>query len=213
MLASLLSVGIIFMLLIFSEYLRRVKHMHAEISRKLVHVLVGSFIAFWPFYMSWQAIRVLAIALRVVIFLSRELHVFKAIHSVRRRAWGELLFPVSVLVASFLTQSKWVFAAAILHMSLADGFAALIGTNFGKKTAYKMFGQVKSLAGTLTFIVISFAITFWTIHAGNLLQTDIGLVVLWLPLTAALVENIGVFGIDNLFVPMLVLLVLNRLVV
>jgi dolichol kinase len=211
MFAALLSIGVIFCLLMVSEYLRRVRHMHAEISRKLVHVLVGSFIAFWPFFMSWDTIRILAVALLAVIFLSRELHVFKAIHSVRRRTWGELLFPVSVLLASWLAHSKWVFAAAILHMSLADGFAAIIGTNFGQSTRYRVFGQVKSLAGTVTFILLSFAITAWAIHAGIPLRPGLSSVVFWLPLVAALMENIGVFGIDNLFVPMLVLLVLNGL--
>lgn len=161
--------------------------------------------------MSWQIIRLLAVALLAVIFLSRELHIFKAIHSVRRRTWGELLFPVSVLLASWLAQSKWIFAAAILHMSLADGFAAIVGTNFGKRTTYKVFGQAKSLAGTLTFVVLSFGITLWAVHSEVPVQTGMTAFVLWLPLAAAVMENVGVFGIDNLFVPMLVLLVLNRI--
>lgn len=202
-----LTVVSVFILLFGNELWWRKKGHHGEIGRKFVHITVGSFVAFWPFFLGWNQIRALSLAFLIVVAVSKYLHIFRAIHSVQRPTWGEVYFAIAVGAASFITQNKWIYMAALLQMSLADGLAAIIGVRYGMKRHYLVFGQVKSLAGTSTFIVISIAVLlafmYWSAISLSLVA------ILGLALAAAVIENLGVFGLDNLFVPILIATVLR----
>lgn len=205
----LIAVVIVFALLVIGEFYWRKNIVHDEISRKFVHITVGSFVASWPFFMGWGQIQILSIAFVVTVALSKYLNLFQAIHSVQRPTVGELFFAAAVGLTTLITQDKYIFAAAILHMSLADGLAAIIGTRFGKKNRYKILGQTKSLIGTATFIVVSVLI----LGAYGLMAavTLSPLVILVIAYGSAAIENVGLYGSDNLLVPLLVAAVLASL--
>jgi dolichol kinase len=199
--AILLTVILVATLLISSELWYRQRNPHGEFSRKFVHVTVGSFAAFWPFFMSWNSIRFLSIAFLVGVAASKYLNFFKVIHSVQRPTWGELFFAAVAGALTLVTHDKWVFAAALLQMSLADGFAAIVGVRAGKTNQYKVFGHIKSYAGSLTFFVFSIAIlvslSFFSDYHLSLIR--IGTI----SALATIIENMGIRGSDNLLVPML----------
>jgi phytol kinase len=205
--ALIFTALIILCLLVGNEVWFRNHKTHSELSRKFIHITVGSFVAFWPYFMSWNEIRLLSLAFLLVVGFSRYFKLFKAIHSVARPTWGEVYFAVAVGAISFITQTKWVYAVALLQMSLADGLAAVIGVKYGKASNYKVAGQTKSFAGTATFILVSFVIlavfNFYGPTAINLL-TMAGL-----SIAAGIVENLGAFGLDNLLVPILIAIVLK----
>jgi phytol kinase len=194
------------LLVIMGEYLRRVHLFHAEVTRKFIHITTASFIAFWPFFMTWKQIELISLLMFAGILISRYLHLFRAIHGVKRRTWGELFFAMSIGIAAVLSQSDWVFAAAMLIMGVADGFAALVGTLLDKTHRYKVFGHVKSYEGTVTFFVMSIIILFACSAIGHFPLSARGL--LWLALLATLFENIAVAGTDNLFVPLIIVILL-----
>lgn len=205
--AILLSLLAIFIVLVVSEYLWNNKILKDEAGRKFVHITVGTFVASWPFYMSFQTIQIISLAFLVVVLLARYLKLFSAVHTIDRDSWGDVLFAVGIGLTATLTKSEWIFAAAILNLSLADGLAALIGKNFGKKSNYKIFGYNKSVLGTLTFWLASLAILIMANHFGAL---GIGLMTfIWLPMLSAIAENIGTYGLDNVLVPVLVVLALK----
>jgi hypothetical protein len=85
LIAIALSLGLILILLVANEILCRQKNLEPETGRKTIHILVGSFIAFWPLYMSWREIQFLSLALLAGIFISYRFGIFGAIHNVRRR--------------------------------------------------------------------------------------------------------------------------------
>jgi phytol kinase len=207
----LLSVLLIFVLLCMSESLWRAGLVRGERGRKLVHITVGTFIAFWPFYMSFQTIQLLSLAFLLTILISQKYHIFHAIHAVKRRTWGEVLFAVSIGMIASLTSSSWIFAAAVLHMSLADGLAAIIGITYGKTNRYEVFGQTKSVAGTGTFIVVSFLLVlgFLAVSPSGFQQLAVPFVVVWVPIAAAILENTSIMGTDNITVPLVVVTVLT----
>jgi dolichol kinase len=120
-----LAVGIVFGLLLLSEWGWRNHWLHGEVGRKFVHVTVGTFVAFWPYFLDWTEIRLLSLAFFVVVLASMHLGVFKAIGSVQRPTYGEIFFALSVGLLTIITTSKGIYAAAILQMALADGFAAI----------------------------------------------------------------------------------------
>lgn len=199
-----LAILAIFILLLASEYLWRRKRYHPELARKFVHISVGTFVAFWPFFLSWPQIELLSLAFLVVVVISKYLHIFQAVHSVQRPTWGEALFAIVVGVLAFTTSSKWIYAAALLQMSLADGLAAVVGTRYGRGNSYKVFGYTKSVAGTLTFFVVSFLILLgYQAISGS----DISLAAIFgLTLGATVLENVLVRGFDNLIIPLFIAL-------
>jgi phytol kinase len=198
----ILSLLAIFSILVFNELLWRKKAVHGEFSRKFVHVSVGCFVAFWPFYLSWTAIRILGLAFVVVVVLSKVLKIFQAINSVQRPTWGEICFALAVIIVSFITHNKWIYATAILQMSLADGLAAIVGVRYGGKYSYLVFNHTKSIIGTLTFFIVSCFVLLGYNHFG---MGDLGIrFILLTSFTTCLLENIAVLGLDNLFVPVFI---------
>ena len=92
-------------------------------------------------------------------------------------------------------------------MSLADGLAAIIGTRYGNKQKYAVFGYTKSIVGTVTFFVVSFSILMaYSYYAASSLSFAwiVGISVL-----ASIVENLAIRGLDNLLVPIAVALLLT----
>ncbi len=200
----LLTVAAVFIVLLLNEAWWRRKRQPGEISRKTVHIGVGSFVAFWPFFLSWPQIIGLSIAFFVVVCVSKYFKLFAAIHSVQRPTWGEVFFAIAVGAVAMITHSKGIYAVALLQMSLADGMAAIVGQKYGGRThtSYRVFGSNKSLVGTLTFFVISLALLVGYVQVtGD--SRGWGFIVA-LSAATSLIENIGVAGLDNLLVPLLV---------
>jgi len=204
MLLAAISIVGSFIVLGIVEYISRTRRkIHSEVMRKTVHMLAGGFVATWPFYLKWWEIGLISLMALFVVNISIQYNIFQSIHSVNRRSLGEILFAIAIGILAFLDGSPWIFAAAMLHLGLADGLAAVIGVKFGKKshTQYKVFGNQKSLVGTLTFFVVSVGITsaYFAITHTHDWQLFMAL-----PVVTTIVENVAVFGTDNLLVPLVV---------
>jgi len=206
----LATVALVFLLLMGSELWWRKRRPDSELSRKFVHLTVGSFVAFWPFFLSWNEIRILSAAFIVVVLLSKWLNIFQAIHSVQRPTWGEIYFALVVGLLTFVTHSKSIYAAALLQMSLADGMAAIVGVEYGIKRGkeYLVFGHPKTLIGTLTFLLISWAILFG--YSADISRLSLVYVASF-GAGAAIIENLAVAGLDNLLVPLVIAAALTAL--
>jgi phytol kinase len=205
--AIVLTILIVFVLLMANELWWRKHPIHSELSRKFVHITVGSYVAFWPLYLSWRQIQLLSVAFLAVVAVSKYLHIFQAIHSVQRPTWGEIFFAIAVGAIALITDNKSIYAASLLQMSLADGMAAVIGTRYGNKQKYLIFGYTKSVLGTLTFFVVSLLILFGFSHYSHIelgLEWTFGIAA-----AASIIENFAIRGLDNLLVPVVVALLLN----
>jgi len=201
---------VIFAIVVLAEFLWRTKLLESEYSRKLVHILVGTFAATWAFFLNDQEIYFLTAAMFLVVLGSRFIGIFASIHSVKRKTWGELFFPLGIAAAAALTNSPWIFLAAVLHVSLADALAALIGRKYVKKYGYKIFNQQKTLVGTLIFFISSLVILLTVMVLGSDLSVYF-MAVLIVPVFASLAENIGAYGSDDLLVPIVVTFLLANL--
>lgn len=211
MISMAIAALVIFLLLQTAEYLRKTGRMHGEISRKFVHITVGSFVAFWPFFIDDVWIELMCLAFFVVVFAARFFNWFPSIHAVKRKTWGDILFPLGIGLTLLVADSPWIFTAAMLHLSLADGFAAVVGEKHGKGNRYKVFGYQKSYVGSGIFWLISVLIL------GGLLVVapefrGVGVSMLfWLPPIATMLENVAAKGMDNIIVPVVLALLLNSL--
>jgi phytol kinase len=200
--ALILTILAVLAVLVASEIWWHHKRPHNEFSRKFIHITVGTFAAFWPYFLSWNEIMFLSLAFLIVVSASQFIGLFKAIHSVERPTWGEVCFAITVGVLAALTPEPLIFTAALLHISLSDGLAALVGIKFGRGNEYKVFGHKKSRAGSAAFFGSSLAIlggyAFLSVDAPHLL------ILLGLAAAATALENVAVRGIDNLAVPLLI---------
>lgn len=189
----------VLVMLIVAEVCANQRVLYGESIRKLVHIVVGTYVAFWPFMLDWNDIRILSLAFAIVVFVSTRVKVFQSVRSVRRLSYGEMFFALSVGFLTLITESKGIYAAAILQMAWADGAAALIGQAYGKKTRYSIFATQKSLVGTAAFLAVSLAILIGYAH-----YSVAGLAWEYIVLAAVgatILENLGVLGLDNLLAP------------
>lgn len=209
MIAVILSLTLIFLVLVVTEFYWRKNKLEPETARKIIHIGVGTFIAFWPLYMSWLTIQLLCVALFVGILISYELGVFGAIHKVKRRTSGELWYPVGIGLAATLTQQPWIFCVAVLHMSLADGIAAIVGMKWGR-LHYRIGLHTKSIIGSFAFLVTSFALCMFAfiVLRDELPGTSLGVFAVT-PFLVTAVESVSRKGIDNLLIPLAVLFALG----
>lgn len=202
---------LIFCLLLLTEFLRSKKHIPAELSRKLVHMGSGVLVAFLPYFTSYDYIQGLSIAFLVVVLISSKLSLFKSIHSVKRATKGEILYAVGIGVSAFLEPAPWIFAVAILHLAIADAVAAVVGTKWGKRTRYKILSHGKSFLGSMSFFYVSMGIFACLYLFSSQTFTDVFILLVVLPTILTLIENVSWYGLDNLTIPLMCIVLLNGL--
>jgi phytol kinase len=207
MIALLIATFSVFVLLRIAELLRKKGYIHGEISRKFVHIAVGSFVASWAFFMSTWMIAFMCVAFFAVVLASRYFKLFPAIYNVSRQTWGDLLFPIGIVLCALISKSPYIFAASILHLSLGDGLAAVVGETHGRKNSYKIFGNKKSVAGSLTFLAVSAMIVALLAIVQGSAASNYQLFAI--PAILMVLENISWNGFDNIFVPLFCAILLN----
>lgn len=211
--AIVAAIGIA-VLLILSEIGWKRFQLRDELARKFVHVTSGSFIATFGFWVPYRWIMVLSVGFILVNIINRYTNFFHAIHAVERKSWGDVLFGAGVFAAAWLEPSGWLFFAAIMQVSLADGFAAIAGVTYGMKHGrYYLFGQPKSVVGSLVFVSVSFVVLTAVLFLDPYFADPFSLLpfVLVLSLMLTCLENLAVFGADNLVLPIATILCLGLL--
>ncbi len=196
-------------------------HRTNEASRKLMHVTHGVGLAALVFWVSLDMVVSVELLFFASMCLGRYLYTndhkkagwiyyLGKAYRVGRLSYGEFFFPIAAIVTALLATSKWEFAAAILVLGLADAAAALIGGQFGGTNSYKVFGQKKSRMGSLAFWIVATAIVSWFVQlSGAAVGPDAYLSIFWLPLLLTATENLGVYGSDNLLVPLVAVIAFN----
>lgn len=209
MLELAVAAGPIAVLLVLSEVLWRARILRGEAARKLLHIIIGSYVACWLYFLTFRQIELLSAAMLIGVIISHKYHIFHAITDVKRKTWGDIFYAVGLAATAVIAKQPWVFALAVLHMSLADGLAGLVGSQYGNGNGYKIFGAAKSWAGTMTFWAVSLMlfVAFGWQHPSEIMWP----IIIGMPVVMAGVENLGVYGVDNLLVPVLVASVANTL--
>ncbi len=210
MYAFVTVLGIGFVVLALSEVTRRRLHVPNEDARKTYHIVHALIVGIAPFLISYTSLIVLELLLLAAMILVRRYKLFTWLYQVGRLSWGEYFGVAGVVLIALLQPNKWVFLAAMLHLGIADAAAALIGKRYGQNSQFRVFGQIKSLQGSLAFLVASLVIMALVIVTS---QSNEGNVLLlgFLPLLMTLAEMASPFGTDNFVIPVGVVLLLNSL--
>ena len=177
-------------------------------SRKIVHI--ASCITVCTFPYTLQNIEIYLICFIFVIITSFTKHkgVFKSIHSVNRITFGAEAYPIGVLIATycFLPLDKTAFIYGILVGGFSDSMASVIGKYYGYREIV-VFGQKKSLGGSLSFFITTVIISYSIIFILGIEMNIISILIIAFILTLA--ELVQTFGLDNVTIPVLSGITLN----
>lgn len=192
------------LILIIIEILNRRGLLHPEFARKSIHIMAGLLMATLPIFMTRPQVFLTNVAFFVgVLVLTGWLHVFKAVHAVKRWTIGEFLFPLSGAVIALAYDDLRIYTVSIMVLALSDGLAGLFGRQYGGD-GYKVWGGTKSIVGNGVFFVTTLFIlvSFVLISIPNptlLVWFIVGMGTIALTGTEALLGG----GFDNLAVPLL----------
>lgn len=205
-----ISIAFVFLILIVSETIRKRGHFSKEFTRKFVHIGV----AHW-WIVAMYLIRDLRYAVIPPIifvllnYLSYKKDLIKSMERGKDRSdLGTVYYPISLIILLLMTWDKgllgsgvkYLGALGILIMGYGDGFAAIVGKNFGK-SKYKIMNNEKSLEGSVTMFLFSFIVSIVVLGSFkgfNLYYLRVSFVI---AVIAAVIEAITPFGFDNLTVP------------
>lgn len=199
-----------------------------ELARKLVHVSLGLYaLSFpWVFARSWEVAATCALALAVFALargrLRRDLGA--GLHAVSRVSYGEMLFALSVALLFHLQDGHWaqtqggppeprlwLYLLPIAVLTLSDAASALVGVRYGRST-FRVGDGRKSWEGVAVFAVTAWLIGLVVLSLfSGLALADAVLLALIAALFGALFEGASWRGLDNLFIPLGLYVVLSSL--
>lgn len=173
----------------------------AEVSRKSVHVGTCLVIAAFPvFGIGDRELLLIAIGSFVAIALLRRTVLMRAIMSVERTSWGDLMLPLSVAIIAPMHVAYPVFLGAYLVLGISDALASLVGRAFGRRR-YMLLGHAKSYIGSSAFFASAWAILAPVAHFGGLPPVTALLAGGIAAGALTLVEALSHKGVDNLSIP------------
>jgi phytol kinase len=186
-------------LLSLAEIVTRRWALRPELGRKLAHMSSSVLAAALPLILSFPAIVGLAAAFTPFMVVSRRLDLFPLLHHAERSSFGEIYFPLGVLMAAALVPHWVEFAFGVLVMGICDPIAALSGQRFGRRS-YRLTAQ-KTYLGSIAFLTT--AVVFGLVAMG--VAADLSgralLVSVSIATIVTLEEAALGGGADNVFLP------------
>ncbi len=195
-----------------SELLRKALNWGPEVTRKLVHVMVGVLVCFAPFILehSYWAL-ILAVVFTLVNYLALKSKSFEGMHATERISYGTIYFPIAfgLLVWIYWDRNPAIFLTAMLILAFADTIATLVGERVPDERKFRLWEDLKSVQGSTAFFITAFIITiffypyFWHFISDSIPSLSIILLLgVLTALMATLTEAVSRQGSDNLTLTM-----------
>lgn len=215
LIGAAILLGLLTCVLAAGEAWARLGSPDPERSRKFVHLFSGGVCLFFPILITspW-VVGIMALSMSAVFALASRFQLLKSLHAVDRASTsrGSEYYPIAIFFVFLLSgDDLWIYFSSVLILGVADAFAALVGTRYGK-LRYKVQDGTKSVEGSFAFFIISVAAIlisapfFADLPWPNLLHIAFATAIL---LTGS--EAISMRGSDNLFVPIAAAVILQKL--
>ncbi|XOV68860.1 MAG: diacylglycerol/polyprenol kinase family protein [Fluviicola sp.] len=198
--------GTAFLLLFgIAELLYHKFKVHAEITRKIVHIFTGVLtLLFPPMLENHWSVLALCGSFLVILLASWPLNLLPSINAVERKTKGSILYPI-IVYGCFLNYNHFdnfaLYYIPILTLALCDPIAAYIGKKYPFRP-YVVFRQKKTLSGSLGFagsaLILSFVFLAGLEHYSILHAAVIASI---LAICTAFAEGISHGGYDNFSIP------------
>ncbi len=208
----MLIITIYILLLIFlfvvTDFIKHQFLLDSNNSRKIVHIASCVTVCTFPYTLSNSEIYLICFIFVIITSFTKYRNIFKSIHSVDRTTFGAEAYPIGVLIATycFLPLDKTAFIYGMLVGGFSDSIASIIGKYYKYKEII-VFGQKKSLGGSLSFFITTVIISYLFIFILGIELSIISILIIAFILTMA--ELVQTFGIDNVTIPVLSGMTLN----
>lgn len=195
---SLLYIGFV---LIIATMVAKYTKGSSEISRKLIHIMVGNWIFITPIFTELWAVILVPFSFIIINSLSMKYNLISAMER-QDDSYGTVFYAISMFVltgAGFILNWPMLPFMGLLIMTYGDGLAAIVGNHIKSKEIINN----KTLSGTITVGIVAFLITFGSyLFFGN---DDSIILLFFLSLLNAIlssfIELTGKRGCDNLSLP------------
>ena len=155
----LIGYGFLFAVILGTGALYKIFKLPPEVSRKIIHISICfTWIVIYRFFAnSWQCL-VMPISFIIINALSLKYHFFKGMEREGEKSTPGTVYyamAITLLFASSLIWPETLIPGGIATfcLSFGDGFAALFGELFGKRSP--KITKTKSLVGSLSCVVFS----------------------------------------------------------
>jgi phytol kinase len=205
----LIITGVLFLL----QRVYQIYRISIEYTRKIAHVSIGLISLVFIFLLD----NVLLIGLLCAggfafLLFTRLRATLNFVHKVKRRSLGSVIYPMPFIICYIIAvhQNNMIFLyLPVLTFLLADSAATIVGLQLGGRS-YTVFHQVKTLRGSLAFGITTFILTFFSIWLFmDMNHYTVLLVSFIIALMASAIEGISPFGLDNLTVPLFMVLAIK----
>jgi len=176
-----------------------------DISRKILHVMVGNIAFLLPLFQTRWVMAFLAAG--PFILFTFLMSPYSPIKSMRGKTSGAghgmglVYYAIAWTVLAYLFfDHKEIIAIGILAMSYGDGFASIIGSRYGKYR-FKILGDEKSYLGSISMFIFTLITVFIALFYYQVTINDKLVILLYIIFVATLIEAFSPKGLDNLTVP------------
>jgi phytol kinase len=204
--ALLISYAYVLAVLGAAEVARRRLGVTSYVTRKLVHVGVGTWVLPTVFlFHAWIWAVMPPITFLLVNAIAMRRGSFRSIEGSDPKNYGPLFFPLSFVIVLPLywdVHLRYAAAAGILCMAWGDPVASAWGRAFGRRH-YSIMGSTRSLEGSGAMFVASLvAAAFAVAVTGDFGPAGVALVSVCAAAAAALAEAVSFWGADDLTIPL-----------
>lgn len=212
-LGAAVLLGVLMGILGVGELWARLGDPDPEHSRKFVHLASAVACLLFPVLIeSPFVVGAMAVGMSGFFAAANKTKLLQCLHGVERSSRGSEYYAVAIFLVFLLAgDDLWIYFSSVLILGVADAFAALIGTRWGR-LKYEVQDSEKSFEGSFAFFVIAFGAVLVTapffaeLPWANLLHIAFATALL---LTCF--EAISMRGADNLFVPVAAAVILEKL--
>ena len=199
---------LLILLFVVTDFIKHRFLLDSNNSRKIVHIASCVTVCTFPYTLSNSEIYLICFIFVIITSFTKYRNIFKSIHSVDRTTFGAEAYPIGVLIATycFLPLDRTAFIYGMLVGGFSDSIASVIGKYYKYKEII-VFGQKKSLGGSLSFFTTTVIISYLFIFILGIELSIISILIIAFILTMA--ELVQTFGIDNVTIPILSGLALN----
>lgn len=187
---------------------------NSEASRKYIHILLGNwwFIAMYFFDNAMWA-SLVPLTFVAINYISYKKNLIGVMEREEQDGLGTVYYAISLFVLAIysfgIIKNSAVGLVGILVMAYGDGLAAVIGKTIPSKK-YKVGNSQKSVAGSLTMLVISFIIISIFLVSNSVEFWQLKAIIVSVIIT--IVEALALKGTDNVAVPILTSLLVTFLI-
>ena len=188
------------------ELLQRLTHINKHVTRKLAHIAAAGGAAFLPLFMPLKTVAIIGLIFVCVMFVSKKRHIFMAIHDIPRQTSGEIYMPLGIALSALLAGSTTAFVYACLVLASADVSAEYFGKKYGRKFTNKHIAT-KSIQGSAAFFVTAYLLGLVLMGRAGVANSILVSAIVASCSTVA--ELVSLKGLDNLSIPLTVIIVLR----